>query len=802
MRTAITQDPFLSQNLKKPWHARGQWPAKWITCPGAQVPFVAAFRLALLLTGGSEAPIRIHVSADERYELFLDGKRIGRGPERGAPDRWYYESYDLALPPGEHRLVARVWALGALAADAQMSVFPGFLLAAEGEWANRLNTGTAPWKTRLLTGYTFIKPFHAQWKGACVQMDGTPSPWDEAYAANETSRLRAGWQEPQVLGPGIAKRIGWTLPPSHLLHPATLPPMFEEPVPAGNVRYVGDACVHPGDGALIRAADSLPNEVPAWEALLAGTCSLIVPAHTQRRAIVDLNEYYCAFPEVVTSNGKNGKVRLNWAEALYETPNARQHRKGNRNEIEGKYFFGQGDTFLPDGSTAHTFEPLWWSAGRYLEIVVETAEEPLIVERLALHERRYPLEMESTFESDDPRLEATTPLLVRGLQMCANETYFDCPYYEELQYGGDMRLEALVNYVMSRDDRLARKALDVFDASRLASGMTQSRYPNRDMQIIPSWTLWWVAMARDYAYWRSDPGFVRQLMPGVRATMEGFQRWIGRDGLLHAPEGWNIFDWVPEWSQDAGCPPDAVSGVSGVLNWHLVYTLVLYADLEERLNEPLLAERAAWQAIDLAQRATQAFWDEERGLLADDLAHRYFSEHTQCLALLSDQLTRPRQARLAEGLLGDPHLARTTVYASHYLFETYRKLHRVDALFERLPLWFDLVANGFKTGVEKPEPSRSDCHGWSSHPLYHYFATILGIRPGNLGFCSVEIIPQLGPLTHACGRLVHPNGGEIVLEVQRTGNELHGKIRLPGGIDAMLHVNGKTLFFKEETKEF
>ena len=79
---------------------------------------------------------------------------------------------------------------------------------------------------------------------------------------------------------------------------------------------------------------------------------------------------------------------------------------------------------------------------------IATQGQPLTLEGLRLHETRYPLGMESTFSASDPRLENTIPLLVHGLQMCANETYFDCPYYEELQYGGDMRLEALVNYVL------------------------------------------------------------------------------------------------------------------------------------------------------------------------------------------------------------------------------------------------------------------------------------------------------------------------------------------------------------------
>ncbi|KPV49525.1 hypothetical protein SE17_32100, partial [Kouleothrix aurantiaca] len=57
--------------------------------PGA-TPAVDAYRLRFSLAEAITA--RIHVSADERYELLLDGARLGRGPERGTARAWRYES--------------------------------------------------------------------------------------------------------------------------------------------------------------------------------------------------------------------------------------------------------------------------------------------------------------------------------------------------------------------------------------------------------------------------------------------------------------------------------------------------------------------------------------------------------------------------------------------------------------------------------------------------------------------------------------------------------------------------------------
>ena len=53
----------------------------------------------------------------------------------------------------------------------------------------------------------------------------------------------------------------------------------------------------------------------------------------------------------------------------------------------------------------------------------------------------------------------------------------------------------------------------------------------------------------------------------------------------------------------------------------------------------------------------------------------------------------------------------------------------MDRFFDRMSLWLNLKTLGCKTMLEMPEPSRSDCHAWAAHPVYHYLASILGIRP-------------------------------------------------------------------------
>ena len=40
--------------------------------------------------------LRIHVSADEPFELFVDGHRIARGPDRSDVQHWCYATHALA----------------------------------------------------------------------------------------------------------------------------------------------------------------------------------------------------------------------------------------------------------------------------------------------------------------------------------------------------------------------------------------------------------------------------------------------------------------------------------------------------------------------------------------------------------------------------------------------------------------------------------------------------------------------------------------------------------------------------------
>lgn len=92
---------------------------------------------------------------------------------------------------------------------------------------------------------------------------------------------------------------------------------------------------------------------------------------------------------------------------------------------------------------------------------------------------------------------------------------------------------------------------------------------------------------------------------------------------------------------------------------------------------------------------------------------------------------------------------------------------------------------GFRTPYEAPGATRSDCHAWSSHPLYHLHASVGGVRPGSFGFRTVRIRPLLGPLSRIDLAVPHPKG-TIRFKAHIDARRVRFNVHLPLGVSGYL----------------
>jgi hypothetical protein len=439
------------------------------------------------------------------------------------------------------------------------------------------------------------------------------------------------------------------------------------------------------------------------------------------------------------------------------------------------------DTFLPDGRACASFTVPWWKSGRWAEISIKTKGEALTLTDLAITETRYPMESKASFECDDPSIGPVRQMCIRGMQNCLHEMFMDCPYFEQQMYPGDTRVEMLVLNSIFGDDRMLRFAIGIFDYARRNDGFVPMNFPSRYIQDSATYSMCWAMMLGDYALWHGANEFLKMRIPGARHTLSAVAACENEEGLLNDPPGWSFMDWVPEWDF-YGNAPDGRRGISALNNLLYVYALQSVAKAEEALGDKAMAQYWRSRASRTAQAIVDKFWSEERGMIADTAAKNVFSEHAQCLALLTGILSKDREARAFQGLLEAKDLARTTVYFSHYLFETYLKYSRADLFLKRLDLWRGYVADGLKTPVEAPGVrARSDCHAWGAHPLYHLQTGIAGIKPTANGFTAVCIAPQPGGLNWISATSPTPKG-EIALDLRFENGGVSGKVVMPRGL--------------------
>ncbi len=482
-----------------------------------------------------------------------------------------------------------------------------------------------------------------------------------------------------------------------------------------------------------RGSDARRRSRTGLRLLQEGT-ALTLPARHHVTVLIDTDDYLCGFPVLEFSGGDGTLVRCEWAESLFDREEPKFDNtpgpKGDRSAVAGKLFFGFGDTWKLGGPGRRWVSTPWWRSGRYLLVSVKVGAKPVTLHTLAVERTGFPLAPSAILTTSDPTLSPIIELSERGLRSCMHDVFVDCPYYEQMMYVADTRIQMLLAYVFAGDDRLPRRGMELFDLSRGRSGYPTMRHPSIERQESATIALIWPWMLHDFALWRDDVAWLRQRLPGLRALMEALETETDAEGLLVKPPGWLFMDWVPGWF--AGWGPGQREGrCSGLLNLQYLITLQRAAELEAWIGEPAMAQHWTTRAQTLTESIVRHFWDETRGLWADEESHATFSQHAQALAVIGG-LRVPDVARWADAKANG--LAAATIYFQHYLFEALGRAGRGDLVLERLEMWRGLVKQGFKTPVESPEPARSDCHAWGAHPVFHLHATIAGIRPAAPGF--------------------------------------------------------------------
>ncbi|MEA3426904.1 MAG: alpha-L-rhamnosidase C-terminal domain-containing protein, partial [Bacteroidota bacterium] len=240
-------------------------------------------------------------------------------------------------------------------------------------------------------------------------------------------------------------------------------------------------------------------------------------------------------------------------------------------------------------------------------------------------------------------------------------------------------------------------------------------------------------------------------------------------------------------------PDGATDGNSSVITLQYVATLQQAAALFAGFGKKAEADHYQQLADQLNKAVYRQCFDVSKMLMANTPQKKTFSQHAGIMAILTGAIPEVDQKKVIHKILYDTTLSQATFYYRFYLNRALKKAGMADMYYAQLAPWRGMIANGLTTFAENPDPTRSDCHAWSSSPNYDFLATICGIVPASPGFASVRIEPALGELLSATGEMPHPDG-KIKVKLQRKNTEgIEAHISLPTNVSGEFVWRGKRI---------
>jgi alpha-L-rhamnosidase len=771
----FSQSPLINSK----WE-HGFWNAKWIALGSASGNDFGVFHFRKIFSLSEKpASFIINISADNRYRLFVNGRSVCTGPARSDLANWNFETVDIApyLRAGENLLAATVWNFAEFRPYSQISYQTAFIVQGNSPQESLVNTDRS-WKVIQDTGYSAYPIDRAKVQTYIVtaegeKVDANHYAWNFEKLNYDDSKWAAA---SQLWYPAKSRSFGtdgnWMLVPRSI-------PLAEE----SSQRF-----------AQVRRSDLENKTAGELTAFIAGSAPLQIPANKKITILLDQSFLTNAYPQLTCSKGKDAEIRLVYAEALID----KNRNKGNRDSIEGKRIEGLADEFVADGGERRVYSPLFFRTFRYLQLEIQTRDEPLVIDEVSSLFTGYPFKENASFKSDQKQIDKLWQVGWRTARLCAVDTYFDCPYYEQLQYVGDTRIQAQISLYVSGDDRLMRKAINDISHSFIPDGLTQSRYPSRDMQVIPTFSLWWVCMIHDFWMNRKDDAFVASHLEGISRVLDWYKGKFASNGMLGSLSWWQFVDW--SWDgvdsiRVGGVPPGVSKGGSSIVTLQFAYTLQRAAQLMNAFGKKELAAAYTELATNLIRTTYALCWDTDRNLLADTYEKKEFSQHASIMAILTDAIPEVQQRGLLSRVIADGKITQCTYYFKFYLFEALKKVKMGDQFLPLLRPWYDMLDRGLSTFAEQPDPTRSDCHAWSASPLYELLSLVCGIKPAAPGFEKVLIEPSPGNLKWIDGSVPHPLGN-IVVHLENNGNNIKGTVELPEGLTGTFVWQGKKMDLK------
>lgn len=736
------------------------------------------FRKTFTLTDAPDSAL-LHISADGRYQLFVNGALVGRGPARCDAAHQYYDSYDIAehLRAGSNVIAVLGHSYGQFMAWYEPPRYEAARLLGCGGIFVQSDIQTGAETIHVDTDESWRYLESAAWQhdtsGGAVGFveiyDARQAPvgWQEADYDDRA------WQPAQVL-------IGATWPrtppvrPFPFMTPRDIPPLMEEkrsPVRLERAAQVAEVSGTPNLPQQIGAetlADFTTCLIDGEKGLLDGSEAVIQTSRGQAVALV--------FDFGGTVTGRPVLEFTAPAGAIIDVGTSERLQDGHIEPREQSFLTSENIDRVIAREGRQTWERFEWTGFRYLQLTVRNAETPLTLHSVSLNFTSYPVEARGAFECSDSLLNDIWQAGANTLQLCMHDGFVDCPQREQRQFAGDGYVEALINFAAFGDPYLTGKMVRQFFQQQRIDGLTNTTAPGDGQEMgayITDYCLYWIMTIREYVRYTGDAAIVQELYPGVERALTWFSHYVDDEGLLNNPPHWLFVDWAEVDKR----------GQSTAVNAQYAHTLEMAAELADIYGLPARAVEFRAQAESVKASINRLLWDDVRGAYVDcrvdGVQSTRISQQSNGFCLAYGVAAGTRRARVI-AYVTDPARVGLTAwmpgnyqpppfdeasdvvlaqpFCAHHLHRGLA-VERTDLLLDNIrQRWGAMIAAGSTTIWEVWSADNSQCHAWSATPTFDLSSYVLGVMPLADGFAEALVAPHPADLAWARGRFPTPHG--------------------------------------------
>ncbi|MBO5789308.1 MAG: hypothetical protein J6R42_05125 [Clostridia bacterium] len=720
------------------------------------------YRFSRVFTLEKGCIFKASVCADSRYKLYVNGMFVVEGPCHGTAYKRFYETVDLTpyLKEGENVVYADV------------------LHVAAGHYIS-----------------VFREDKAAFWIEGCITH---PSGEKETVTADKSWTVGRFLNRKMYSYPGFIPSV----PPSEEVNGSDIfTPvetfLYSQAAPEyESFNMFGVRGIYP------LAPRPIPNLKP-------GAAKPMIEVKRDKKGVdYDAGQYETAYVHLTVTAEAGTEIKLIYAESKVLFDENGKPYKHLRDDPDG-VVQGSGVNgglcdilrFTEDGTL--TFSTFYFRAFRYIRL---ESNRPYTLDHFTFAPYYYPMGEEGKVTCSDPLYNRLWDVSRHTALCCAHDNYVDCPYYEQQQYDMDSGLQMLFTLRMTGDTALPKKSISDLAASQLPDGMIQANYPSVVVQVIPSFSLYWVLMLREYIRYTADFAFAKEMIGTAEKVLSCFASLLDEKGLVGTTNYWPFVDWVAEWVK-----PDIEDGVcAGGRDEPLTMYTMIYVVALKAMAELCVSLGKKGQAEDYLAQADAAIlalnthcFDPNYQMYRNTPYRNDFSQHTALWAVLSGAITGDEAVALMRKAMTEP-LYRTSFSMNYYLF---RALEMTGLYDEFAPLvfegWKTMLDWHCTTWCENPACPRSECHAWSSTPIFEMSSAILGVYPTADGMTDIRVSPRLGWFDDMQGTVPTPYGLVYVGWTTKEGKKtLTVKNPAPEHIKLTVCLDGKEMTQSEAQKTY